>query len=81
MRPNSKLPDEIDVTSPAEAVEKFPELAALMEKKDDFRPVELKSEAPVEEPVEEPAAEPVEAEAPVAEEPQIEETENQGGEQ
>lgn len=81
MRPNSKLPDEIDVTLPVEAAEKFPELASLMEKKDDFRPVELKSEVVVEEPVEEPEAEPVEAEAPEAEEPKIEEDENQGGEQ
>ena len=79
MRPNSKLPDEIDVTSPVEAAEKFPELASLMEKKDDFRPVELKSEAaPVEEPVEEPAAEP---EAPAEAEEPVVEDENQEGEQ
>jgi small subunit ribosomal protein S3 len=35
MRPGSKLPDEIDVISPAEASEKFPELAPLMVKKEE----------------------------------------------
>lgn len=54
MRPDAKLPDEIDVISPAEAAEKFPDLAPLMEKKDDFSPVETK---PVEEPAEEPEPE------------------------
>ncbi|WP_019177525.1 30S ribosomal protein S3 [Methanomassiliicoccus luminyensis] len=51
MRPTAKLPDEIDVTAPAEAVEKFPDLAPMMEKKDDFSPVETKpvEEAPAEE--------------------------------
>ena len=93
MRPNSKLPDEIEVTSPSEAIEKYPELASLMEKKDDFHPVELRSDVPAEEPVEEPAAdeEPVEAaeepiteepvEEPVAEEPAAEPSENQESEQ
>jgi small subunit ribosomal protein S3 len=35
MRPGSRLPDEIDVISPAEASEKFPELAPLMIKKEE----------------------------------------------
>jgi small subunit ribosomal protein S3 len=33
MRPDARLPDEIDVTLPADAAEKFPELAPLMVKK------------------------------------------------
>lgn len=93
MRPGSKLPDEIEVTSPSEAIEKYPELASLMEKKDDFHPVELRSDVPAEEPAEEPAAdeEPVEAaeepvaeepvEEPAAEEPAAEPSENPEGEQ
>lgn len=35
MRPDAKLPDEIDVTAPSEAAEKFPELQPLMVKKEE----------------------------------------------
>jgi small subunit ribosomal protein S3 len=39
MRPGAKLPDEIDITLPAEASEKFPELAPLMVKKEEPSPI------------------------------------------
>ncbi len=39
MRPGAKLPDEIDITPPAEAAEKFPELAPLMVKKEEPSPI------------------------------------------
>ena len=45
MRPTAKLPDEIDVTSPTEAAEKFPELAPLMVKKEEPSPIVPSSEA------------------------------------
>ncbi len=53
MRPEAKLPDEIDVTAPAEATEKFPELAPLMVKKEEpsvIVPNEESSESASEEP-------------------------------
>jgi small subunit ribosomal protein S3 len=39
MHPGAKLPDEIDIISPAEAMEKFPELAPLMVKKEEPSPI------------------------------------------
>jgi small subunit ribosomal protein S3 len=55
MRPGSKLPDEIDVTAPAEASEKFPELAPLMVKKEEPSVIVPNVES-AESPAEEPAA-------------------------
>ncbi len=59
MRPDARLPDEIDVTLPAEAAEKFPELAPLMVKK--AEPSAIVRAETAEEPV------PVEADADVKE--------------
>ncbi len=43
MRPTARLPDEIDVLAPAEAAEKFPELALLINKKpEEIQAIELK---------------------------------------
>ena len=39
MRPGAKLPDEIDIILPAEASEKFPELAPLMVQKEEPSPI------------------------------------------
>lgn len=58
MRPETKLPDEIDVIAPTEATEKFPELAPLMVKKEEpsvIVPNAENTEA-AESPAEEPAA-------------------------
>ena len=49
MRPDAKLPDEIDVTAPIEAAEKFPELAPLMVKKEEPSVI-VPSEGATEEP-------------------------------
>ena len=43
MRPTARLPDEIDVLIPADAAEKFPELALLINKKpEEIQAIELK---------------------------------------
>jgi small subunit ribosomal protein S3 len=63
MRPDAKLPDEVKVTLPAEAAEQFPELAEMINKKEEpIVAVETreKAEEP-EEPAEAPA-EPTEGE-------------------
>ena len=63
MHPDAKLPDEIEITTPSEAAEKFPDLAELINKKEaPIVAVEVKEkvEEPSEEPVEEPLEEPVE---------------------
>jgi len=39
MHPDAKLPDEIDITAPTEAMEKFPEIAPLMVKKEEPSPI------------------------------------------
>jgi len=60
MRPEARLPDEIDVTLPADAVEKFPDLAPLMVKKEEPSAIVPRAEN-----AEEPA--PAEAEAEMKE--------------
>lgn len=51
MKPTAKLPDEIDVTSPSEAAEKFPDLAPMIEMKEEpIAAVEVREEAKAEEP-------------------------------
>ena len=68
MHPDAKLPDEVDVTAPAEAAEQFPDLAELINKKEaPIIAVEVRekdeesAEGPVEEGDEEEPEEPVEA--------------------
>lgn len=51
MHPDAKLPDEIDITAPTEAMEKFPEIAPLMVKKEEPSPiVPLEDSSTAEEP-------------------------------
>ncbi len=61
MHPDAKLPDEVDVAIPAEAAEKFPDLAELINKKEaPIVAVEVREKAEESAEAEEPE-EPVEA--------------------
>jgi len=62
MHPEAKLPDEVMVTLPAEAAEKFPELAEMINKKEEPI-VAVETREKVEEPEPAEAEEPVEAPA------------------
>ncbi|NLI74240.1 MAG: 30S ribosomal protein S3 [Euryarchaeota archaeon] len=82
MHPDAKLPDEIDVMSPSEATEQFPDLADLINKKEapiiavevrDTDAEESEADEADEEPVEEPSDEaPADAEESEADEAPVE---------